>query len=260
MGAIAIDGDLVVRGEADGPISVMASAKHGDRIAFGVVRLRRASIGSAAGSPHVVVARARAWQTLAAMLAGDAAASTLERGVAELPPCDDGSLAARLRCYLARHPRELFASTAQETIRIAGDMVVRREHDGEISVIATVAYEGVVAGGYARVRGVPFEEVATSPYATLARGRAWQMVVRALHADPERAYQAAILGMQSTDCKHHHWRNRLHRAHAIHEQRGPDEARDYLSAVLDEAIDHCVRKYEYRARTGKWKGAPRRAL
>jgi hypothetical protein len=104
MATLVVDGDLVVRGESDGSISVMARVVHEDKVAFGVVRLLGADMSAAASSPHVALARARAWQTLAHMDPTHAVEAA-RRGAEQLPACPRGAddLVARMHCYVESH-------------------------------------------------------------------------------------------------------------------------------------------------------------
>src|SRR5688572_30908939 len=83
--SIRMSGDVVVRGEADGFVSVMTSAMLDDVTAFGVVLLSPA--GDGVTSPHVVVARARAWHALSMMVTPNRSVEAATRGVALLPAC-----------------------------------------------------------------------------------------------------------------------------------------------------------------------------
>jgi hypothetical protein len=84
-----IDGDLVVRGEADGTTIVLVTVTLGERSAVGHVRVR-APVDAAARSRHLQLARARAWQVLATTLASvdeDLAFDAARRGVRALDGC-----------------------------------------------------------------------------------------------------------------------------------------------------------------------------
>lgn len=72
---VRMDGDVVVRGESDGTISLATIVKIGDVSATGFVRLRNAEFSTAARSKHIALARARAWYALAGLLLGDPALS-----------------------------------------------------------------------------------------------------------------------------------------------------------------------------------------
>ncbi|MGN6105373.1 MAG: hypothetical protein ACTHU0_09740 [Kofleriaceae bacterium] len=106
---VAIVDDLVVRGEVDGQISVMARVALDDRVAFGVVRLRRGELATAAKSPHVAVARARAWQTLSHLLAAtpDRAYEAAQRGRMEIPGCAKRDIGDELAESLRNDPEQL---------------------------------------------------------------------------------------------------------------------------------------------------------
>jgi len=82
---VRVDGDLIVRGESDGTISVTARVMIDDASAAGFVRLRDAELSTAAGSKHVRLARARAWHALAVILAADPERSlqAAKRGIDE---------------------------------------------------------------------------------------------------------------------------------------------------------------------------------
>lgn len=258
---LTIVDDLVVRGEADGFVSVMARVSLDDTTTFGVVLLPASSSIGAERSPHVVVARARAWHALARMLerSGDSrAGEAATRGARLLPACDGEPAAAapstvlpvRLRCYTRRHA--LPKST--EELVLDGDTVVREDATGA-SVITTVAFDGAVAAGHARVVRVAFADVAKSRFATLARGRAWQLVARMLDRDIDRSYEAAKRGLASMDCKDPHWRNRMMRAHHLEQTQGARAARDFLRGVLDETLVKCVGEYARKAKRPRSSGA-----
>ena len=68
-------GELIVRYEADDTIAVTTRVALGDVSASGFVFLRRSTLDTAAQSDHLRLARARAWQTLAAMFVVDQASS-----------------------------------------------------------------------------------------------------------------------------------------------------------------------------------------
>jgi hypothetical protein len=87
-GAIVLVDDLVVRGESDGVVSVMARVTMDDLVAFGVIRLPTLDAARAATSPHVVVALARAWQTVSRMAKTPSQAfEAARRGSEALPAC-----------------------------------------------------------------------------------------------------------------------------------------------------------------------------
>lgn len=100
-----IQDDLLVRYEPDNTISVTARVAIGSVSASGHVFLRAGDLATAATSPHVRLARARAWQTLAARLVVDPASSfeAAKKGSDELANVggSDGSAAAK-RAELAR--------------------------------------------------------------------------------------------------------------------------------------------------------------
>ncbi len=81
---VRLDGDLVVRSESDGTISVTARVMIDDASATGFVRLRNADLSTAARSVHVRLARARAWYALALMAAdSERALRAATRGIDE---------------------------------------------------------------------------------------------------------------------------------------------------------------------------------
>lgn len=102
---VRIQGDLIVRAEGDNTISVTARVAIGAVEASGHVFLRTGDLATAATSPHVRLARARAWQTLAARLVVDPASSfeAAKKGSDELANVrgSDGNDAAK-RAELAR--------------------------------------------------------------------------------------------------------------------------------------------------------------
>ncbi len=69
-GRVVVIDDLVVRGEMDGVVSVLATVTLDGVSAAGFVRLPRHTFETAAGSAPVSIARARAWQTLVKLLRG----------------------------------------------------------------------------------------------------------------------------------------------------------------------------------------------
>jgi hypothetical protein len=71
--SIRVQGELVIRAEPDGTTSVTARVALDADSATGAVRLRGTELASAGQSKHVRLARARAWQALAATLAADPA-------------------------------------------------------------------------------------------------------------------------------------------------------------------------------------------
>ena len=257
--SFAIVGDLVMRGEADGYVSVMASAVLDDVTAFGVVLLGQSTLDGADRSPHVVVARARAWHALSIMLdaSPEQATNAAVRGVQLLPRCEpdqEGSSAAatretlriRLRCYARQHRLPL----STEIIRIDADTITQRDRDNEVTLIVRAELDGIATGGVARLRNIPFERAATATYAHLARARAWQNLARLLGNDVERSYRAAASGVKVAPCADH-WRNWLQRGARIHEEGRVKEARDLLLSYLDDVNAACVRRYERRARYPK---------
>lgn len=77
-GEVLIESDLSARGEVDGTVVVIAKAAVGEATGFGYVRFAHPDLASALRSPHVVVARARASQTLSPWHALAMGASTAE--------------------------------------------------------------------------------------------------------------------------------------------------------------------------------------
>ncbi len=130
LDTIEVRDDLILRGEADSAISVTARVVLDDSAAFGVIRLRASDFVAARTSAHIVVARARAWQTLSRTLTTreERAFEAARRGVASLPACPAveelpaldtayatgavrqmrARLEARLRCYVTAHHREMW--------------------------------------------------------------------------------------------------------------------------------------------------------
>ena len=81
-----IQDDLLVRYEPDNTISVTARVAIGSVSASGFVFLRTGDLATAAQSKHVRLARARAWQTLAAILASapPSAFDAAKKGIDEI--------------------------------------------------------------------------------------------------------------------------------------------------------------------------------
>ncbi len=65
---ISVANDLIARVEADSSVSVTAIVTYDGQTAAGAVRFRQGDLQSALASPHVRLARARAWQALAEMM------------------------------------------------------------------------------------------------------------------------------------------------------------------------------------------------
>jgi hypothetical protein len=130
------------------------------------------------------------------------------------------------------------------------DLVVRREADGDISVLATATLDGKVAGGYARVRGVAFADAPASRYANLARGRAWQVLVRLWADDAARSFDAARRGVHVLPCTIDRWRGAVLHGDSLRET-SPVEAREWMSKLLDETITSCVRQFHRRREMAK---------
>jgi hypothetical protein len=154
------------------------------------------------------------------------------------------SLTAAMACSSPawRPPRDA------EAIVVEKDLVVRREEDGAISVLATVTLDGVSAPGWTRLTQSSFERAATSLYADLARARAWQALSRKLEATPERSFEAAMRGVNSLTCSLDLWRSSVFAAENRREQPGglADGAR-MMRELLDQTVRHCTRRYHPKA-------------
>lgn len=86
--AVSVSDDLVVRGDADGAITVLATVRLDSDTGMGSVRLLRSTVEVAARSPHLALARARGWQVLALRATSpERALEAVRRGVAEIQAC-----------------------------------------------------------------------------------------------------------------------------------------------------------------------------
>lgn len=72
---VLVGEDLVLRHEHDNTITAIATRQLGETIATGAVRLRAPDLQGARNSPHLRLARARAFQAMALKLAADHGAS-----------------------------------------------------------------------------------------------------------------------------------------------------------------------------------------
>lgn len=92
-GTLAVDSDRIARGELDGTITVIARVSLPEHPelppAFGFVRLAHADLAGALRSPHVVLARARGFQTLSHALWETPVAeyAAARRGFDAVPAC-----------------------------------------------------------------------------------------------------------------------------------------------------------------------------
>lgn len=123
-----IDATTTARGIADGVVELTALATSDGHTRAGSVRLRAPSMREAARSPHVVLARARAWQVLALDLAGDpvAAFAAARRGVELLRDCcrhTDASLYAHRADHLLAQGDP--ASALATIHAVLGDLIAR---------------------------------------------------------------------------------------------------------------------------------------
>lgn len=129
---IALAGTVVARGEADATVSVTTLVTLDDHTAPGTVRLRGVPVASALTSPHVRLARARAWQALSEMLAAtpDRAYEAARLGNAELEGYAFGDDGYHLRARVAHDAHS--ERDALRLIRIALganiDWYVRQYH------------------------------------------------------------------------------------------------------------------------------------
>lgn len=129
-----------------------------------------------------------------------------------------------------------------EALLLDRDLVVRRESDGVVSVLATVALDGTTAAGFIRLPRHRFETAARSHLTEIARARAWQTLARMVAADPERAYAAAKHGVLAVrDCAD--TRRGLHRASLRREEPGGvADAAVLLRRLLDDSLRACLRR------------------
>jgi hypothetical protein len=227
-GEVVVQRETIVRTEFDGTTSVTVFERLHDRVAAGVVWLRGIDLRSAAASPHVVLAHARAWQALAVMLADtpDQAFEAAARG-AELLAVDTNGDSAdferrafhersrdtpyaarllrdvlwfRLRAYVQRHRDVVVSKQRDDTDNavLANGLIARGEPDGTVSLTAMVVLDGVTAAGTVRLRKSRLESSRAWDHATVARARAWEALSLML-ADPARAYEAAHAGAKEME-------------------------------------------------------------
>jgi hypothetical protein len=131
-GTVRIHGDLIVRAEGDETISVTARVALDDAWATGFVLLRTGDLATAATSKHVQLARARAWQALAAMLASDPersyrAAKLGSDAIRVLYVGNDGIMRADL--YAMNKDFPLAAREMASSLRASLRAYTRRFHD-----------------------------------------------------------------------------------------------------------------------------------
>lgn len=124
-------------------------------------------------------------------------------------------------------------------------LVVRREEDGVVSVLATVTLDDVSAAGFVRLPRHAFETAAASAPVSIARARAWQTLAKMLAAKPEFVYEAAHSGALALancvmfDASFVRRRVEMKRA----EPGGLAEAASEMQQLLDRSIPSCVRRY-----------------
>ncbi len=130
---IAIADELIARVEPDATISVTASVELDGRHAPGAVRLRHGQLATALTSPHVRLARARAWQALAVMLQNtpDQSFAALEQAYKQLEATTYGDDGLHLRANLARTSGDLpdAIDKMSRSVAIEIRQYVRRYHD-----------------------------------------------------------------------------------------------------------------------------------
>ena len=270
-GTLALDADVIARGELDGTVTVLARVSVPDHPAtFGFVRLARTDLAAALRSPHVVLARARGFQALSYALWEDPIAeyTAAHLGFTALPACVASPLPAvdypasvstydeakryvgplrrdlvvRIRCYADAHRADVLP--AGDTVAFSGDLVVREEGDA-VSVLAVARLATLSAAGVVRVTRTPFDKAATSTFADLARGRAWQALAMQT-TSPEETYEAAEKGMTAmTYCSVDRRLSFLLDARTKKDQGDIVGAARAMRDLLDRSIQACLRrKYE----------------
>lgn len=128
---------------------------------------------------------------------------------------------------------------------LAGDLVVRREQDGVVSVLATVTLDGASASGFVRLLRHSFEKATASPPVSLARARAWQTLAKTLSGKPERVYEAARSGaLVVADCVMFDASFTRRRVEQTRDQAGGlAGAVIEMQALLERSISSCVHRY-----------------
>jgi hypothetical protein len=136
-------------------------------------------------------------------------------------------------------------ASSPDAIMVDNDLTVRRERDGVVSVLASESFEGVSAGGYVRLSAdAPLESASTSFAANIARGRAWQVVIRLLSNQPELAYRAAQRGVaESKVCSVDLRLAVIEHAKQRHAAGELADAVRLLSDLVDEELGSCHRKF-----------------
>ena len=130
-------------------------------------------------------------------------------------------------------------------VSIVDDLVVRREMDGVVSVMATVALDGVSSSGFVRLPRHSFETAAGSAPVSLARARAWQTLAQRLAGNPERVYDAAHSGaLAVANCVMFDASFTRRRLELMRDQPGAlPEAVTKMQQLLDNSIVSCARRY-----------------
>lgn len=264
---IVVSSDRFVREEPDGGVSVAVRVALGDDVAFGMVRVARATPATALAASELVVARARAWQDLSRRLATHPALGleAAAHGLALLTPCPGETSDATRRSSTADNPigssLALHVDQARLVARLGcaatdgsganvvidGDLSIRRDARVGVSVLAIATLGDQHAVGWARSAESAIERVPTSNAAYLARGRAWRALVTMVADDPARAFQAAERGLDAMVCQANHWRDSYL---AAVRERGPRpaEAARLVTELLDASLLQCAWKYRDEVR------------
>lgn len=130
-------------------------------------------------------------------------------------------------------------------VSLIDDLVVRREMDGVVSVMATVTLDGVSSSGFVRLPRHAFETAAASAPVSIARARAWQTLGKLLAGKPERAYEAARSGaLAVANCVMFDASFTRRRAELTRDEPGGlSEAVARMQGLLDTSIISCARRY-----------------
>lgn len=221
LGEVHIDGDVFVRKELYGE-TVMARVTSAHAATVGVAWMPPGASDDPAA--YAAIARARGWQDLAR--SDHEANAAFEQARTRVDP--------RGRVWL------------DTPIRDANDLVIRKEPDGSVGVVARAELRGATGWGYARLFHMGVDRAESSRDVRVARARAWHLLALLSRGDAQLAFDAATQGLEVIDaCVYSDVTSRRHvvaLSFQIPEKR--ERALADTIEMLRGAITSCVNRWQ----------------